>query len=60
MIKTRTSERDTVQTQYETFRKSLKDLIGNAEAALPNAKPANTGVAATTEPAGPRLSGGGS
>jgi TolA-binding protein len=59
MIQTRTSERDVVQTQYEGFRKNLKELLGSAEAALPNAKPAGTGVAATTEPVGPRLTGGG-
>ncbi len=60
MIQTRTTERDTVQTQYEGFRKSLKELIGQAEAALPNAKPATAGVATSTQPAGPPLTGGGS
>lgn len=59
MVKTRTSERDVVQTQYEAFRKNLKELLGSAEAALPNAKPIGTGVAATSEPIGPPLSGGG-
>ena len=51
MIKTRTTERDTVQTQYEGFRKNLKELLGQAETALPSGKPVSTGVAATTEPA---------
>lgn len=59
MVKVRTGERDAVQTQYEAFRKNLKELIGQAEAALPNNKPANTGVAASNESAGPALSGGG-
>jgi predicted nuclease with TOPRIM domain len=59
VLKDRTSERDVVQAQYEAFRKNLKELIGSAEAALPNAKPAASGVAATAEPAGPALTGGG-
>jgi predicted nuclease with TOPRIM domain len=59
MIKTRTSERDIVQTQYESFRKNLKELIGSAEAVLPTNKPVGTGLAATTEPIGPPLTGGG-
>jgi hypothetical protein len=33
-LKSRTSERDTIATQYEGFRKSLKDLLGQAESAL--------------------------
>ncbi|HLW66627.1 MAG TPA: hypothetical protein VKS79_15030 [Gemmataceae bacterium] len=36
-LKARTTERDMVNTQFEQFRKSLKDLIGQTEAAL--AKP---------------------
>lgn len=59
MIKTRTSERDTVNTQFEGFRKNLKELLGQAEAALPDRKPANTGVAATGDAAGPTLTGAG-
>lgn len=58
MIKTRTGERDLVQTQYESFRKNLKDLIGQAESALPNAKPATTGVAATPDKPKPQNGGG--
>ena len=59
MIKTRTTERDLVQTQYESFRKNLKELLGQAEAALPNAKSPVRGVASTSEPIGPPLTGGG-
>ena len=35
-LKARTTERDTVATQYEGFRKNLKDLLGQAESALAN------------------------
>jgi hypothetical protein len=43
-VKSRTTERDALQGQYEAFRKNLKDLIGNADAAvgalnLPSQKP---------------------
>jgi len=40
-LKTRTEERDTVTGQFDQFRKNLKDLIGQTEAAIgkPN-KPA--------------------
>jgi len=56
-LKARTGERDNLQTQYETFRKSIKDLLGQAEAALnpapasPSASPsavAGTGSAPST------------
>ena len=49
-VKARTGERDALQVQYETFRKNLKDLIGNADTAvgalnLPAPKPpANQGA----------------
>jgi uncharacterized protein involved in exopolysaccharide biosynthesis len=33
-VKARTGERDALQIQYETFRKNLKDLIGNADTAV--------------------------
>lgn len=46
-LKTRTLERDTVQTKYESFLKDLKDLAGRAEASLHN-RPAGTGVATAT------------
>lgn len=44
-VKTRTGERDAVNVQFETFRKSLKELLGNADTAvgalnLPAPKPA--------------------
>ena len=35
-LKLRTSERDTIATQYDGFRKNLKELIGQAESALSN------------------------
>jgi hypothetical protein len=35
-LRARTSERDTIATQYEGFRKNLKDLLGQAESALGN------------------------
>ena len=35
-LKARTSERDTIATQYDGFRKNLKDLLGQAESALGN------------------------
>jgi chromosome segregation ATPase len=44
-LKTRTEERDQVQTKYESFLRDLKDLAGRAESALHD-KPAVTGVAA--------------
>jgi hypothetical protein len=49
-VKARTGERDSLQIQYEAFRKNLKDLIGNADNAvgalnLPAPKPpANQGA----------------
>jgi hypothetical protein len=33
-VKARTGERDALQVQYETFRKNLKDLLGNADSAV--------------------------
>jgi septal ring factor EnvC (AmiA/AmiB activator) len=47
-MKERVSERDQLATQYETFRKSLKDLLGQADAAalrLPNGDPVTVTVA---------------
>jgi chromosome segregation ATPase len=35
-IRTRSAERDSVATQYEGFRKNLKELIGQAESTLAN------------------------
>jgi len=44
-VKNRTGERDALNAQYETFRKSLKELLGSADGAvgalnLPAPKPA--------------------
>ncbi len=36
-LKLRTGERDQLAAQYETFRKSIKDLIGQAESAVQQA-----------------------
>ena len=33
-VKARTGERDALQIQYETFRKNLKELLGNADTAV--------------------------
>jgi septal ring factor EnvC (AmiA/AmiB activator) len=33
-VKARTGERDALITQYEAFRKTLKDLLGNAETSV--------------------------
>lgn len=50
-LSARTSERDTLQTQYEQFRKSLRDLLGNAETSAPKyLPPVTTAAAATTPP----------
>ena len=53
MIKVRTTERDALQTQYESFRKTLKDLIGQAEVTLN--RPVETTPTTTVE--GPKLGG---
>jgi len=49
-LTTRTSERDTLQTQYEQFRKSLRDLLGNAETTAPRFLPPVTTAAAPPAP----------
>ncbi len=36
LVSARTTERDVLQTQYDQFRKGLRDLLGQAEAAAPN------------------------
>jgi septal ring factor EnvC (AmiA/AmiB activator) len=43
-VKARTAERDTLSQQFEGFRKNLKELIGQTEAALakPPVRPVNT------------------
>jgi hypothetical protein len=49
-VKVRTTERDTLQAQYDGFRKNIKELLGNAEAALgaPTAIPAVASGTTTT------------
>jgi septal ring factor EnvC (AmiA/AmiB activator) len=47
LVKTRTTERDNLSNQFEAFRKNLKDLIGQTEAAL--AKPANPPITTVSE-----------
>lgn len=47
-VQARTAERDTVQTQFEQFRKNIKTLLGQAEAT--NAAP-TTPAAANAAPA---------
>ena len=48
-LKARTTERDTIATQYDGFRKNLKELIGQAENALanPNGSGGSTAPAST-------------
>jgi septal ring factor EnvC (AmiA/AmiB activator) len=47
LAETRTAERDALQVQYESFRKSLRDLLGQAElAAKPSAAAPETPPAA--------------
>jgi septal ring factor EnvC (AmiA/AmiB activator) len=46
----RTTERDSIQVQYEQFRKGLRDLLGQAEAALGNGS-SQPVTAATAAPA---------
>jgi septal ring factor EnvC (AmiA/AmiB activator) len=43
-LRARTSERDTMAVQFESFRKNLKELLGQTEAALaqPGVVPATT------------------
>jgi hypothetical protein len=51
-LRARTSERDTIATQYDSFRKNLKELIGQAESALgsPSASGAPTTIGAHQAP----------
>jgi phage shock protein A len=46
-LDTRTSERDSTQAQFEQFRKNIRNLLGQAEAAAPN--PTNTPVTSAAE-----------
>jgi septal ring factor EnvC (AmiA/AmiB activator) len=43
----RTSERDNLQTQFEQFRKNLRDLLGQAEASAPRYLPPPVTATAT-------------
>ena len=45
-LKARTLERDALQTQYDGFRKNIKELLGTAEAALAPAAPPSVAVGA--------------
>ena len=51
-LKVRTAERDNLQVQYESFRKNLRELIGQAEVAL-NATPGANVPSLATGPAIP-------
>ncbi len=47
----RTTERDTLITQYELFRKSIRELLGQAEAAIPKAsEPSVTSAVEVVKP----------
>ena len=57
-IKLRTSERDQVAAQYDTFRKSIKELVGQAESSVlrfPNGDPVTVTVGARAGADGPML-----
>jgi DNA anti-recombination protein RmuC len=53
----RIQERDVLQSQYDGFRRDLKDLLGQAEAALnrPNDNDSAVDAPASGRPAGPGL-----
>jgi septal ring factor EnvC (AmiA/AmiB activator) len=52
-VKARTAERDALSQQFEVFRRSLKDLIGQTEASL--AKPSQPPVTTVSQPKAPGL-----
>jgi septal ring factor EnvC (AmiA/AmiB activator) len=52
-LKGRTTERDALAQQFDAFRKSLKDLIGQTESAL--AKPAPVPATTVTKAKAPNL-----
>src|SRR5262245_10069463 len=52
-LRARTTERDSLTQQFDIFRKSLKDLIGQTEAAL--AKPATPPATVTRAVKAPNL-----
>ena len=51
-LQTRTTERDALATQYESFRMNIKNLLGKAESALANPATAPP-VAVSSQPATP-------
>lgn len=53
LLKARTAERDLASTQFDAFRKNLKELLGQTEAAL--AKPAKPNVTTVSKPKGSSL-----
>jgi septal ring factor EnvC (AmiA/AmiB activator) len=51
-LKVRTGERDQVAVQYDTFRKSIKDLLGQADSAVlrfPNGEPVTVTIGPRVE-----------
>ncbi len=56
-LRARTTERDTLQVQYDGFRRTIRDVLGQAETALANPTapaPAFVGAPALTSPAAVR------
>ncbi|HEX4613925.1 MAG TPA: hypothetical protein VH092_37435 [Urbifossiella sp.] len=52
-LRTRTTERDSLQTQYDGFRRTIRDLLGQADSALANPTgpaPAFVGAPSLTAP----------
>jgi len=61
-VRSRTTERDQLQVQYDSFRRNIKELLGQAEASLPdNKKNAKAGLVSRPTgqptPGGPALVG---
>ena len=55
-LRARTTERDHLQVQYESFRKNIKDLLGQAETSLHNdAKPNGLASRNATGPSLPSM-----
>lgn len=49
-VVTRVGERDRLQSQYDQFRKNIRELLGQAEAAAAPASGTSTAVATTSAP----------
>lgn len=47
-LKSKTTEREMLQTQYDQFRRNIRELLGQAEASLPVPTPLQPVSAATT------------